>query len=86
MGISKYHQALLDSAHCSLSVDYRHRPFTVSEQEHMVYYLAHRSPYMPSTQRWQFVPSESNRPYNNHVSRAGNRIWQELCESVGAET
>ncbi|KAG8945627.1 hypothetical protein FRC04_000674 [Tulasnella sp. 424] len=59
----------------------KHRPFTVSEQEHIVYYLAHRSPYMPPTQKWQFVPSETDRPYHNHVSRAGNRIWQELCES-----
>ncbi|KAG8912659.1 hypothetical protein FRC01_004963, partial [Tulasnella sp. 417] len=57
------------------------RPFSPSEKEHIVYYLAHRSPYIPSTQRWQFSPPQSKRHNHDHVSRAGNRIWKELYES-----
>ncbi|KAG8901758.1 hypothetical protein FRC00_004897 [Tulasnella sp. 408] len=57
------------------------RPFTLSEKEHIVYYLAHRSPYIPSTQKWQFGSPERKRAYTDNVSRAGNRIWKELCQS-----
>ncbi|KIO25837.1 hypothetical protein M407DRAFT_24794 [Tulasnella calospora MUT 4182] len=57
------------------------RAFTLSEKEHIVYYLAHRSPYIPSTQKWQFGSPERKRAYNDNVSRAGNRIWKELCQS-----
>ncbi|KAG9047716.1 hypothetical protein FS837_001680 [Tulasnella sp. UAMH 9824] len=57
------------------------RPFTLSEKEHIVYYLAHRSPYIPSTQKWQFGSPGRKRAYTDNVSRAGNRIWKELCQS-----
>ncbi|KAG8901368.1 hypothetical protein FRC01_009867, partial [Tulasnella sp. 417] len=57
------------------------RAFTLSEKEHIVYYLAHRSPYIPPTQKWQFDSPERKRPYTDNVARAGNRIWKELCQS-----
>ncbi|KIO28533.1 hypothetical protein M407DRAFT_6706 [Tulasnella calospora MUT 4182] len=58
------------------------RTFSPSEKEHIIYYLAHRSPYIPSTQKWQFAQPQSKRPYYDNVSRAGNRIWKELFESA----
>ncbi|KAG9045294.1 hypothetical protein FS837_006559 [Tulasnella sp. UAMH 9824] len=58
------------------------RTFSPSEKEHIVYYLAHRSPYIPSTQKWQFSSPRSERPYHDNVSRAGNRIWRELYASA----